>query len=145
MKSFELVAFIRARLEEDAEAARKAAALCGCHPPALSWSFRDGDEPTDGRILVVDDPHPDLKRKISRRWNGSYEGLLMARHIVRHDPARILAEVKAKRCLLYQFEHRGDSVRAVVKPSTGGVWDDLLRLLALPYASHPDYRPEWRP
>ncbi len=66
-------------------------------------------------------------------------------HIARHDPARVLREVEAKRRLLEQFRLRGDSVRAVVRPVTGGVWDDLLRLLALPYDGHPDYREEWRP
>ncbi|MGW9031671.1 DUF6221 family protein [Streptomyces sp. NPDC055722] len=30
-------------------------------------------------------------------------------------------------------------------PPTGGVWDDLLRMLALPYADRPGYRDEWRP
>jgi hypothetical protein len=82
------------------DTARKAAALCGCHPPAPSWSFRDGDEPTDGRILVVDEPHPGLKRKINRRWNGSYEGLFMAEHIVRHDPAAVLRRCAADRKIL---------------------------------------------
>jgi Family of unknown function (DUF6221) len=61
------------------------------------------------------------------------------------DPARVLREVAAGRLLLRQFELRGNSVRATVQPPTGGVWDDLLRMLALPYADHPDYRPEWKP
>ncbi|TDD37855.1 hypothetical protein E1287_07300 [Actinomadura sp. KC06] len=63
----------------------------------------------------------------------------VASHIVRHGPARVLAEVETKRRLIDQ--HVGYS---------GGGDDDhwpvqTLRLLALPYASHPDYRPEWRP
>jgi hypothetical protein len=32
-----------------------------------------------------------------------------------------------------------------VPATAGGVWDDLLRLLALPFAGHEDYREEWRP
>jgi hypothetical protein len=60
-------------------------------------------------------------------------------------PARVLREVEAGRLLLRQFGLRGNSVRATVQPPTGGVWDDLLRMLALPYADHPDYRPEWKP
>jgi hypothetical protein len=58
---------------------------------------------------------------------------------------QMLREVEAGRLLLRQFELRGNSVRATVKPPTGGVWDDLLRILALPYADHPGYRPEWTP
>jgi hypothetical protein len=46
-------------------------------------------------------------------------------HIVRHDPARALRRVEATQLLL------------------GSVDNDLLPLLALPYADHPDYRPEW--
>ncbi|MEU4592915.1 DUF6221 family protein [Micromonospora aurantiaca (nom. illeg.)] len=68
-----------------------------------------------------------------------------AEHIARHDPAQTLAEVEAKRRLLLQFELRGNVVRGTVQPSTGGVWDDLLRMLALPYADRPGYRNEWQP
>ncbi|MGJ3223773.1 DUF6221 family protein [Micromonospora aurantiaca (nom. illeg.)] len=66
-------------------------------------------------------------------------------HHERWDDARVLAEVEAKRRLLRQFELRGNAVRATVQPSTGGVWDDLLRMLALPYADRPGYREQWRP
>lgn len=34
------------------------------------------------------------------------------------------------------------SERAVAR---NGVWEDILPLLALPYADHPDYREEWQP
>jgi hypothetical protein len=96
----QVVVWLREALDAAAQAATKAAALCGCHPPAPHWSFRDGDGPTDGRIVVVDEPHPGLKRKIGRRWNGSYEGLAMAEHIVRHDPAAVLRRIAADRKLL---------------------------------------------
>ena len=67
----------------------------------------------------------------------------MAKHIARHDPARVLAECAAKRRIVVNLEEfRGESS-----------WDDeknvnglyLLRLLALPYADHPAYREDWRP
>lgn len=102
-----MMAWLREAMDETEQAARKAAKLCGCHPPAPSWSFRDGDKPTDGRILVVDEPHPDLKRKIGRRWNGSYEGLRMAQHIVRHDPAAVLRRITADRQLLELHQDDG--------------------------------------
>jgi hypothetical protein len=92
--------WIAQQVTETEETARKAASLCGCHPPAPFWTFRDGDEPTDGRILVADDPHPDTKRKLGRRWNGSYEGLFTAEHIVRHDPAAVLRRCAADRKIL---------------------------------------------
>lgn len=122
----ERIQFLRARYDEEEQAARKAAELCGCHPPAPSWRF--GDETTDGRILVVDDPHPGLKRKIGRRWNGSYEGKAMAEHIVRHDPAHALAQVTAKRRVLDAWEDTDYDVP-----------DYVIDALAEPYASHPDH------
>lgn len=57
-------------------------------------------------------------------------------HIARHDPKRTLAEVKCKRRILAEV------------PCTDLGRDGYCRtakLLALPYADHPDYRDEWRP
>ena len=98
-----------------------------------------------------------------------------AAHIARHDPARVLREVEAKRALLalhhhlryvepldaaskYEEDHRPafdespryvgcaachyDSRHEETYPSW---WCDTVRLLALPYADHPDYRSEWSP
>ncbi|MFZ3473109.1 DUF6221 family protein [Streptomyces sp. 4.24] len=157
----DLVQFLRARLDEDEEAAQKAAALCGCHPAAPSWTFRDGDEETDGRILIHDDPHPVLlgkRRRLARRWNRSCDGLFAAQHIVRHDPARVLTEVDAKRRLLavhqrdtrYSFSgcitcDAGENSCGCMGGSAYEYPCETLRLLALPYADHPDYRQEWKP
>ncbi|MEU9661912.1 DUF6221 family protein [Streptomyces chartreusis] len=152
----ELIHFLRTRYDEEEQAALTAATLCGCHPPAPAWSFRDGDGPTDGRILVVDDPHPGQKRKIGRRWNGSFEGLYMAEHIVRHDPSHVLREIEAKRQLLDEHQDVNDgSCGTCVDgqwgyPTHGGSSPQrfpcrTLRLLALPYAHRPGYREEWRP
>lgn len=58
-------------------------------------------------------------------------GEYISRHIARWDPARVLAECETKRRLIELGEK--DSY-----------WDDVLRLLALPYADHPDYRDVWR-
>ena len=163
----DLPAFLHDRYNEDEEAARKAAEVCGCHTPAPAWDF--ADEETDGRIVVVDDPHPQLKRKLGRRWNGSYEGLFTAEHIARHDPARVLREVDAKRHLLqmHSLIHRdllwlenGNEETAelpvcglcVPKHLCYQDRDDVpegpcttLRLLAYAYTDHPDYRPHWDP
>lgn len=64
------------------------------------------------------------------------------------DPARVLADVAAKRKLL-------DWLQAVAKfmdLDELSWWrlaghadvDEALRLLALPYAGHPDFQAEWR-
>lgn len=67
-------------------------------------------------------------------------------HVNRHDPARVLAEVAAQRRIIAAYGE------ACVNPS-GEMRDygheegleEAMRLLALPHAAHPDYRPEWAP
>lgn len=147
-----LVEFLLARLAEKERLAQRAAELCGCHPPAPSWDF--GDESTGGRIVVVDEPHPQIKRKLNRRWNGTYVDLFHAEHIVQHDPARVLAEIDIKRRIIEL--HTGNHECSVYEDHGRGVeinncaWIEdkdcsTLHLLALPDAGHPDYREEWRP
>lgn len=60
-------------------------------------------------------------------------------HVLRHDPARVLAEVEAKRRIVDLCDTE--------TPETGGLPLAIrtLRLLALPYADHPDYDEAWRP
>ena len=57
-----------------------------------------------------------------------------AAHMARRDPARALVEVEAKRRITERHASCGG-------PSPC----EDLRLLALPYAGHADYRDEWRP
>lgn len=132
----DLVAFLRARLDDDEERAKASA--------GAPWVTLQGVGLT--QVLVDAQAIRDEKWKFGTLGHvASVERKVDADHIARHDPARVLAEVDAKRRLLTQFELRGNSVRRTVQPATGGVWDDLLRLLALPYAGHPGYRDEWRP
>jgi hypothetical protein len=73
------------------------------------------------------------------------------RHIARHDPARVLAEVDAKRRIIEQHHCSGVTCpRCSLGTEDGEVVFErdpcgTLRLLALPYAGHPDYRGEWAP
>lgn len=78
-------------------------------------------------------------------------------HIARHDPERVLAECEAKRLIVAR--HRGEyscetcaDEEEMCEDSEGyatwyrsSVWAPCptLRLLALPYADHPDYQQEW--
>jgi hypothetical protein len=140
----ELVDFLRARLDEDERVAREAAQHAGA--ALATAAAREGawKPPYDGpewwndydHIFVVCD-RPGQPRKVMIADCGS-GAFTLTPHIARHDPARILAEVEAKRRIVDRYawlcEH-GD---------TGGTaW--VLPLLALPYADHPDYRNEWRP
>ncbi|MEV6105728.1 DUF6221 family protein [Streptomyces sp. NPDC051940] len=55
-------------------------------------------------------------------------------HITRHSPTQVLAEVETKRAIVDYIMRECD-----------GKLSHVLRLLALPYAWHNDYRPEWLP
>jgi hypothetical protein len=80
-----------------------------------------------------------------------------AEHVAHHDPARVLAECGAKRRLVLACRDSSPDLHFLgARPRgladftlTPGDQHQLaaltLALLALPYADHHDYRPEWRP
>jgi hypothetical protein len=81
----------------------------------------------------------------------------VAEHVARHDPARVLAECAAKRRLVMACRDSGFD-RDFLGSRPEGMADFLLNprdrhqlaaltlaVLAVPYADHADYRPEWRP
>ncbi|MEU6233851.1 DUF6221 family protein [Kitasatospora sp. NPDC047058] len=131
----DLVAFLRARLDEDERIARRT------RQPGYQWRNFDMDgelRDSDNAGTVAYIPHANDRT-----------------HIARHDPARVLAEVDAKRHIidLYEAAHERHLNKAErLSPSAmrrragrREALDDTLCLLALPYAGHPDYRPEWAP
>jgi hypothetical protein len=71
-------------------------------------------------------------------------------HIVRHDPARVLAEVDAKRQVVERFEQaQRYASTAWGQSNAASAEAQALRavalLLASVHADHPDYRDEWKP
>jgi hypothetical protein len=126
-----LIAFLRARLAEDEQAA------VATHDTELPWEVaRDSaltqrTSPTHGYEMV---PGHIVRTQL---------GTLRAIHIARHDPARVLREVEAKRRIIEWLVDvaRVLDAREVYAPDA----DDGLRLLALPYVGHSDYREEWKP
>lgn len=77
----------------------------------------------------------------------------VAGHIARWDPARVMVEVEAKRRILDRYVElmaevahwraRGDEDAAPV--ATAWAYEQVVDLLALPYAGRPGYREEWAP
>ena len=114
------------------------------------WLGEQFDE--DERIARAADPGPWKSESLGRHDQAAikpaaptsliqFDGSRAAAngvHAARHNPARVLREIEAKRRIVDRYEwlrEHGD---------TGGTaW--VLPLLALPYADRPGFREEWRP
>ncbi|MGW6912575.1 DUF6221 family protein [Kitasatospora sp. NPDC054939] len=119
-----LVAFLNARLDEDEQIA--------CDPMATTWTKSDAPS-----IFVMGD----------NELVAETTDFCAARHIARHDPARVRAEVAAKRQILVEYETAA-TFYGKNRHAPAGELHGLhvaLRYLASVYVSHPDYRPEWAP
>lgn len=129
-----LAAFLAARLDDDEEAALDAA----------GWT-KAGTERAPGRwsrfgIASVKD---DEGRTVIYSDAGQVDPSV-ADHAARHDPARVLADVAAKRAVLDSVDVL---VRGEVAPDIArevGL-TDILRHLAAVYSDAPDYDERWRP
>jgi hypothetical protein len=131
-----LIEFLRTRYDEeqrDAEAAYD------------GDGYREWDIPCTGVVQVA---------------GGDLDGLVVAPraaaiHIASHDPARVLAEVAAKRAIVDAYDQAGQSWQeAIVSRDVDSLPVRTARLIALefaarqlaaPFADHPDYDPAWQP
>ena len=69
-------------------------------------------------------------------------------HIVRHDPARVLTDLNAKRRVVDVLRGFEPNNEWDTQPDMGLRANNAagaLRALALAYAGHPDYHSDWRP
>lgn len=71
-------------------------------------------------------------------------------HIIRWDPARVLAEVESKRRIINEhlpadFGHEFCRICSPLGERFASFPCDTLRLLALPYAGMPGWNEAWRP
>lgn len=134
----DLVQFLRTRLDEDEQIAR--AATSG--PWSVdSETYAEAINAADGVQVVA-----------GGRWGGEasvFESTEDALHIARHDPARVLRDIEAKRAVISRYERAMENRRAHPDDlASAGAFLALhgaVRLLTVPYADHPDYREQWRP
>ncbi|MCD0446328.1 DUF6221 family protein [Glycomyces sp. A-F 0318] len=167
----DIEAFVRARIEEDAAWAR----ACSVPPaeddaeiPAgVHWEWTTAPEGTAVRLptLPFDDVGASLKAPGTLVWlstkekwpredeDGTYEAsgayaegihlmdAAAAAHIARHHPARVLLEAQAKLALLEMVLADQNVNGGQNSPQ----WNQVMRLLALPYRKHKDYRQAWAP
>lgn len=154
MTTQDIVDFLNARLDEDEQVARAATARQPSIPrdvPRGTWTFDDDED----------------KPRVQGISSGCvYTAQAEMIHIARHDPARVLREVEAKRRILARhckphenspwgswWAELQDSPQPCIGCGFGGACDDpwtedindcpeLCDLAAI-YSDHPDYRQEW--
>jgi Family of unknown function (DUF6221) len=126
----DLIAFVTARLDEDAYYAKRA----GGH----EFTFD-----SHGQLLVSNGATISKVANLGVQVSGW--------HIARHDPARVLREIAAGRAILARYE---DCLARMDDPAYSGAAeyvqireyeDFVLPNLAAVWDGHPDYRPEWKP
>lgn len=119
----DIIEFLTARIDEDENTAR--AAGSGEH-----WIMA---RRTDRGHLIASDFADEI----------AVASPSARHHIVRWDPARVLAEVASKRLLLGEIERitmRSEQDDQELERPAGRT----LRALASAYAEHPDFDPQWR-
>lgn len=169
MVAMDIVEFLTARLDEDEAAAVRAARpepWVKPQPSRPDWYVQFWADEPDRAAVIVDFESSAYPIVATLGYDGNDEAdeeLAEGRveHIARHDPARVLAEVKAKRALV-----KLHSPMVMHGDGPGAAWYDMTtvcrtcepprqfpktawpcltaRLLAAVYADHPDYDPAWR-
>lgn len=142
----DLTEFLRERLAEDEAAARAAAyyddgAKHDVPGPPGTWVLLP-DRDYFGSASVGGVVGPRI---------GYANHTILGGHIARHNPARVLAEVEAKRRMLRHYESAAVSLRNTAPGSdlhhlmTGAVNTVRAILLdhAAVYSDHPGFRSEW--
>lgn len=118
----DLVQFLRNRLTDDERQAKA----------AMTYAAKDWFIETSG--IVTTGPKDDV-------YTNDRE---VAEHIARHDPARVLHDVEAKREVIRLAEAAHDYHETFMSGFAAEM-EKALRLFAVSYVDHPEYRDEWRP
>ena len=131
----DLVEFLRARIDEDEQVAGGALGgpwIAGFEQERLVDTVIYGQSTWPGHLGQV------CNVDYSHEKRGSAE------HIARWDPARVLAEVAAKRALL---DAHGVLGHLPCDAHDGATCETehcaIVLMLALPYADHSDYQQDW--
>jgi hypothetical protein len=140
----DLIAFLRARLDVDEAVARETTPGPWRNTPTARHHATASGR-TEEAVFGTEAARVATTGEPSDRQN-----LINAEHIVRFaDPARVLAEVEAKRRIIRRYEEQESAPgRDENDEGINGLIAGLYvatQVLALPYADHPDYREEWRP
>ncbi|NKZ63003.1 hypothetical protein GTG23_07070 [Rhodococcus hoagii] len=127
----DIVEFLRARLDEDEQTATAATSATFGEDP--TWTSKDdGTGPQTHGYVMAD-------HTAVCGHDGDDVLLPVADHIARHDPARVLREVEAKRRIL---DLAGEISRSGAEFAEQD-YRTVTRALAAVYSDHPDYQQEW--
>lgn len=127
----ELITFLLARLTDDELAARDAA-----HGP---WHVEGGYPQRISNAAAV---------LVAECYTTPEAPPWEAEHITRHDPARVLREVEAKRAIMALLAETEACLNRGYTDIERGAQLVLLRAcqcVAAVYSDHPDYKQEWAP
>jgi hypothetical protein len=131
--------FIGQRLDEDEATAR---AAMEHSEGRWDWSMHN---PRPYRTFLADERGSVV---LPAQNDDVFPSAGVAAHIARHDPARVLREVEAKRAILDLTKDPDGPDGENLNWAYGihaEAHQTVLRHLAAVYADHPDYRQEWRP
>lgn len=138
----DLITWLRAQIDDDEQTARAAADSMLWHGPVKAgevWESDRGFVYAEGEVPGLWDEclwKADTPGRYTREMSEH-----AAHHVARHDPARVLREVEAKRQIIGLVTDAG--------PQFGDgyteAYRDVLRRLALPYSNRPGYLEAWRP
>lgn len=121
----DIVRFLKDRLDED-EATARAILADDLSEGRWRWQLH-GLNPY--RTALVNDRGSVL---LPAKHDDVFPSRSVAEHIARHDPARVLREVEAKRVALNWYENDDHVVMAAT-----------IYAMAAIYSDHPDYCDEW--
>jgi hypothetical protein len=145
-----ILAFARARLDED-----EAAANAAMKHTTGTWevsAYDVGRNSVDLGFKPVALPSMITVRNLGRRTGTPYQDALLydkgvAAHVARWDPVRVLAEIETKRAHLWWLE-RYIRDRPATNPDDQEYAALLalnnLKLLAMTWKQHPNFKPAWR-
>lgn len=168
----DLVQWLREQLDDDERIARAASGATVEGEPGSWRPSPHGDEweplrgeDGDEELLVALRPGlPRPPEVMTGYWGavfshrpddaepGTESPMTSFEHAARHDPARVLREIEAKRRIVAMYEEAKAAVDSYTEPSNRLIaaasrnsLASAVKALALPYSDRPGYRDDWRP
>lgn len=147
--SHEMIDFLNARLDEEERIARAAIGTAAFTRQTGRWVADRvpamGNPEFYGYYRIVFAVADNGARTQAADLTMAWEGEQRAAHIAYHDPARVLADVAAKReivALHWSPDGRDPSCSDIGSPELSEDCE-TLRVMLRVYVDHPDYRPSW--